>query len=112
MPWSEFLPSPASEAVKLASNHRLKVGLRLLFLVLEDMDGDLESEFETHIVDAPRNAEAMMVFFMRHRALRCCLRAAASTSSIAADILEARAAQEAKWAGDYDGRQHWSLREA
>mmetsp|Transcript_106908 Transcript_106908/g.300591 ORF Transcript_106908/g.300591 Transcript_106908/m.300591 type:complete len:619 (-) Transcript_106908:183-2039(-) len=24
----------------------------------------------------------------------------------------ARAAQEAKWAGDYDGRQHWSLREA
>ncbi|CAE7155904.1 DSK1 [Symbiodinium pilosum] len=45
------------------------------------MDGDLESEFETHIVDAPRNAEA-------------------------------RAAQEAKWAGDYDGRQHWSLREA
>mmetsp|Transcript_11583 Transcript_11583/g.26971 ORF Transcript_11583/g.26971 Transcript_11583/m.26971 type:complete len:571 (-) Transcript_11583:51-1763(-) len=25
---------------------------------------------------------------------------------------DARAAQEAKWAGDYDGRQHWSLREA
>ena len=25
---------------------------------------------------------------------------------------QARAEQEAKWAGDYDGRQHWSLREA
>ncbi|CAK9009705.1 unnamed protein product [Durusdinium trenchii] len=26
--------------------------------------------------------------------------------------VKARAEQEAKWAGDYDGRQHWSLREA
>mmetsp|Transcript_34453 Transcript_34453/g.78590 ORF Transcript_34453/g.78590 Transcript_34453/m.78590 type:complete len:577 (-) Transcript_34453:43-1773(-) len=26
--------------------------------------------------------------------------------------VEARAVQEAKWAGDYDGRGHWSLREA
>eukprot|EP00435_Cladocopium_sp_Y103_P039837 s2497_g10.t1 len=42
---------------------------------------DEAAEFESHIVDAPRNVEG-------------------------------RAEQEAKWAGDYDGRQHWSLREA
>lgn len=42
---------------------------------------DDAAEFESHIVDAPRN-------------------------------IEGRAEQEAKWAGDYDGRQHWSLREA
>ncbi|CAE7887541.1 DSK1 [Symbiodinium sp. KB8] len=44
-------------------------------------DDSADAGLETHIVDAPRNAEG-------------------------------RAAQEAEWAGDYDGRQHWSLREA
>ena len=70
-------------------------------------DDSADTELETHIVDAPRNAEAMRYSGdMSHTSAPC------MWNIVSLFSCKGRAAQEAEWAGDYDGRQHWSLREA